>query len=232
MRRRNILVVLALAIALAGAIAGPLQQILSAIPGAVAASPVTLDSGNKSADAALTNGNLTATDSDAGSVNYPNALSTTSKSSGLVYVEYTYNVFTAADSGISIGVSVQPPDLDSDYPGDYAGSIGVAPDGESFMDGAFLGTVSAAAVTAGQVQAMAVNFNTRKAWIRGPGGWVGNPVAGTGATFDGFSAQAAWFFDLALSNHLDQITVNFGASAFAYTIPTGFSSWDGSQVGP
>jgi hypothetical protein len=87
------------------------------------------------------------------------------------------------------------------------------------------GAPAAPTVANGDIMGVAYDSATRTAWFRNASGWLnsGDPVAGTnglqltaGVTPDipalGFDSQAA------------TTTINFGASAFAYTPPTGFSA--------
>jgi hypothetical protein len=82
--------------------------------------------------------------------------------------------------------------------------------------------------------------NVTKCWIGVNGTWANNnPTSGTGdvsTRSDGTAASQAWFpaicmpisFSYACTK--EEITANFGGTAFTYTPPTGFSAWDDTPV--
>ena len=73
---------------------------------------------------------------------------------------------------------------------------------------------------------LAIDLDAGKWWLRRPAGWVGDPVAGTGGFSIANLAGIPVFPMLSTQVVNDgDVTANFGATAFAYTTPTGFTGW-------
>jgi len=70
----------------------------------------------------------------------------------------------------------------------------------------------------------AIDLDASKIWHRNVSGWYGNPAAGTGAVFN-LTPSTNYFPAVSLLNIADSATANFGASAFAYAVPSGFSAF-------
>jgi hypothetical protein len=75
----------------------------------------------------------------------------------------------------------------------------------------------------GDIMQVAVDIDAGKIWFGKNGAWWagGDPAAGTGAHYTGVSGS---LFPMASSAYLSLGIVNFGASAFAYTVPSGFNA--------
>jgi hypothetical protein len=81
---------------------------------------------------------------------------------------------------------------------------------------------------AGDVLSIAVDFDNRAFWLRKNGGnWNGDPAADPATNTNGRSVPnwarphaPAW----GTNGNGDSATFNFGASAFAYTVPSGFTA--------
>ncbi|HTT82247.1 MAG TPA: hypothetical protein VMF67_02075, partial [Rhizomicrobium sp.] len=83
---------------------------------------------------------------------------------------------------------------------------------------------------------LCVDFGAQLFWVTNNGGyWNGNinasPANGTGGISFSTIPGGPWFVGYCSANAGDQATVNFGASAFNYTPPTGFSAWGGGFGG-
>lgn len=195
--------------------------------------PTTLDPANKNVNATLSNGNLTVTTSPSA---YSTALSTTSKSSGKWYFEATVNAI-GGTTAFTFGVARSLPS--GNEIGAFAGQVSFAAFGPGFLAN---GTTKATGTSAsnGQVIGVAIDFTNTNVWIFVPGsGLWNNTVGDNPATNTGGLNDATWFnggltsavFGSPLFAGLSvfnssQLTINFGASAYAHAIPAGFQSWD------
>lgn len=164
----------------------------------------TWDSGKKGANIALTGSDLIATCSVGAGV----VLSTTGKSSGKWYWEITVNVSTNRGF-IGVGKSTIP--LDS--------QLGADADGFSYVDNANKRTNNSDAAygatwAAGDIIGVYLDMDA------GTLGFEKNDVD-QGQAFTGLSGTfyAGWS-----NNLVGQVTANFGASALAYTPPSGYAS--------
>jgi len=189
---------------------------------------VTLDPANKSISVTLTNGNLTATSSSTASA----VFSTTSQSSGKWFFEITttndssqnnefgtgsvtghnVNHFLESDGGIAFVYS------GSGVWDQFGGSGGTS---NTYTPGASL-TVSIC-LDIGNGKIYLIVDGTHKVW--------GDASAGTGGVtivpdVAGFYVGVVPTFPPTTAQ-----TVNFGATPFVAAIPTGYTSWDGSQTG-
>lgn len=172
----------------------------------------------------LSNGGLTVTQtlpdvtvgSVRGSTHYP---------SGKYYFEFVVDVY----KDIQIG-----PANASLGGGEYLGednthAIGAYSFGASWLGAG--GTTTAPALTTGYTYCMAIDVANKKAWIKRSGGnWNENasadPVTGVnGATFSNVSGDV--YPGVSVNNQTGQITANFGASAYADPVPSGYSDWAG-----
>lgn len=182
------------------------------------ASHPTLDASNTSVNIALSNGNLTAS-----WINFWGIARTPSASplSGKKYWEAT---LTSAGGGVAVavfGVSVNSLSFENvlntqsgDRSGWRSGNI---------WSGA--GVPAAPTIAVGDTLGFAYDSSTRTIWYRNAGGWVnsGDPVAAT----NGFTLTLGTGGDVpsvSIDSGAASITMNFGASAFAYTPPTGYSA--------
>ena len=187
----------------------------------------TWNSADKSADITLSGGDLTATQTNTG---WHGVRGTTGKSSGLKYYEVTVTVVSEHLEGISNTTTSLDP------AGNFASSgtgnvYYYARHGEKSNGDGTEPAYGNAYVT-GNVVSIAVNFDTGKIWAAINGTWQnsGDPAAGTGEMFSGISGTYYPFFG---GDNIGNISVaNFGASAFAYTPPSGFSAWDATAAAP
>jgi hypothetical protein len=117
----------------------------------------------------------------------------------------------------------------NDFPGDTPNSVGWAANGNVYNNAGSVATWST--YTTGDTLGLlwkGGKFYGRK----GTGAWEGgaDPVAGTGGiTPSGAPTNVYPVADIATNT--DNITANFGASAFVASLISGATSWDGSQSG-
>ena len=142
--------------------------------------------------------------------------------SGKYYVEFTvgstggYQILGVISSTQDLTVSGHT------WPGKSAGEYGDRNDGGAYnADGV---GVTTAAFTNGQVVGIAVDKTAGKLWVRINGTWQnsGDPVAGTNPTWSGtFASTIYWGAGFYTSG---SVTLNTGGTAWANTIPSGYSA--------
>lgn len=198
------------------------------------------DSAYKNAGITLTNGGKTAT--SATSAGAQAVRSTSTKSSGLVFLEFTLNAVTN-DIAVGIGNVSEGVSPGAGIGGDSnsAGFYAVSPAQTSYANGQQLNGGNTASV-AGEVVSMAINFNTspptwyvtdskmRAAGYTYNNSATANPATGVGGqSLTGLTGSVfyAFFND---DNGGAQCTVNFSGS-FNQTVPSGYSSWDPLPAG-
>jgi hypothetical protein len=87
---------------------------------------------------------------------------------------------------------------------------------------AFGGTAASANTWFG----LAIDLGAGKFWRRNAAGWDGDPAAGTGGySIANLAGLAIYPYAQSENGSNVVLTANFGASAFAYTAPSGFSAW-------
>jgi len=177
----------------------------------------TWNPSDKSTSVVLSNGNLTASFSE---TSQRGARGVHGKTSGKYYFEVT--VDAAVDDG-EIGVSRAGADLEN-----LVASLRYV--WRALSPQYWNGTVSESASTtwsgATPVLMVAYDTATGKVWFGKNGAWnsSADPAAGTGAHIT-FATGNTIFPHIQVSDAAGQITANFGASAFTYTPPSGFSGW-------
>jgi hypothetical protein len=193
-----------------------------------AVAAVTWDANTDTGSIDLTGGNLTATQNDvAGSE--ATVFCTIGRAAGLFYFEGKIahaELDNAEDFqfGLVASISGYPADT---FVGAYNPSMGYGDSGQLYQNGAG-GIGTAAGYSAGDYIGIAVNQTAGKAWVRTPAGWVGDPVAGTGASFT-FTPGTLLYPAVSMYFLNESFTANFGGSGFHYAAPTGFLAWDGSE---
>ena len=182
----------------------------------------TWNPADKHADITLSEGNLKATNSGS----WRSVRATIGKGSGKHYFEVTLTDVTY----LSIGLATAAAALTS-YPGasDYGcsydrGVIYRTPTGIFATNGK-----SGPDPAAGAILCIAFDCDAGKMWFGVNGTWIGsgNPAAGTDWSLS-FPAGTTLF--PAAGVQTANCTANFGASAFTYTVPSGFNS--GIYTGP
>jgi hypothetical protein len=187
----------------------------------------------------LSNGDLTAgakggTDGSSGT---PIVRSTTGPSSGNRYLEITVTGRSTDGNGSALNASFAAGvvlaswlpslnDIDVGIGYEAVDSWGIRSDGSLNRGGWdwVSNYVSAVADGTGAVIRVAVKIDIGKGWIGINGEMPGDPVAGTDPAFtfppgSQLFAGAEMYGD---NTHYTELTINSGASAFAYALPAGF----------
>jgi len=183
----------------------------------------TWNPGDKSSQITLTNGNLTESNSS-GVMAHVRA--TIGRSSSKRYFEYTVVAVTAR-----VGLATSSFSLSTTSGADTTSCCYLTGNATTRHNG-----VNAPYPTAwgppndpGNIISVAADLDVLKVWFRVNGGqWFGrdisieDPATGLGGLT--LLASGTWFPLGGGLNH--EGTINLGASAFAYTVPVGFSAWD------
>ena len=178
---------------------------------------------DKNANITLSNGDLIAT---ATNTTWKSVRTVLGKSSGKWYWEI--KISTDADRCL-IGIGTTDESLSS-YVGDTANGYSYYDqNGNKFHDD--LGTAYGDSFTLNDVVGIALDLDNGKLWFSKNGVWQasGNPEAGTSEAWSGISGT---FFPMySPYANTDAVIANFGASAFSYSVPSGFSSgfYSGSE---
>lgn len=150
------------------------------------------------------------------------ATANTGKSSGKWYWEITVNVYNALAVGvIKSGDAIDSP---THYLGATANGYSYYRGGTKYNNGS--SSAYGSSYTNGDIISVALDMDNGKVWFAKNGTWQnsGDPAAGTNAAFTGLSGT---FYpavgDLDITSSC-QATANFGASAFTYSVPSGFNS--------
>jgi hypothetical protein len=150
-------------------------------------------------------------------------------SSQKLYFEFTYNVRVSGNTGAGFGF------VGAAYSNFAVQMVLLYSAGGIYEDGSNTG-VNIGATVNGDVICYAVNFLRGLYWVRkNAGNWNGiagaDPVTGAG----GRAIPASMGFIAPITNFgqsADQITANFGATAFAQAVPAGYTSGWASPADP
>jgi endoglucanase len=210
---------------------GPQSAIVTVTTSAAPAGTVW-KSTDKSASIVITNNGLTA--ASVGGV-AQSVRSSTSKSSGKVYFEALLNSVT---NDIAIGIAnaafnlAAPLELGSDANG--VGYYPVSPAQYVYVNN--IGTGAGNADVSGAIVSIAIDLTAKLFWVTSPAirafgnTWnssaTANPATGVGGV--NISALAAGPYFVTFNDDIGgaSATLNFGASTFSRTVPSGFSGWD------
>jgi len=167
------------------------------------------------------NNNLTVT----GSSSQAGVVSTTQMTTGKLYFEATL-VGSDGTGNTAIGVSQVYPfgsgSLASEL-GATSQSWGYYADSGNFLNGNSIAENAAVFSTVGNVVSIAVDIDSGHLWIALNGVWQdGDPNTGVNPSFTGVTGP---LYAAASVYKNGAWTANFGASSFAYALPTGFSAW-------
>jgi hypothetical protein len=78
----------------------------------------------------------------------------------------------------------------------------------------------------GDIVSVAFDATARKIWFAVNGVFNGNPAAGTGGqTLPSTTNDYFIWGGLVVADGPNRVTANFGATAFAHTIPSGFGAY-------
>jgi len=178
---------------------------------------------DKSAGITLTGSNLIATNSS-GTVSGVRAVDR--QVTGKFYWEYTCNTFASVSS--NVGIATQSVAI-----GAMSGAVGtsyVSRAGTIVVDGASSG-FSLGTITAGTVVCVAVDCTARLVWYRAgaAGNWnanaSNNPATGVGGvSINSLGVGIPLYPATTLVATNDQVTANFGDTAFTGAVPSGFTS--------
>lgn len=193
------------------------------------ATTTTWNSADKAASITLSGGDLTATKASSDNT-FSCVRSIGSRSTGKYYVEFT-GTFSSNSTEIQVGIATSSAGVLSTYLGDTTQSLGVDYNGGAYINDALLG--SGLPVSSGGVRCLAIDLDNMKVWARANGGnWnngaigVQNPATNTGGYSLSTLAAAPYYLAAGVyrtSNHV--IVLNCGASAYAFTAPSGFGNW-------
>ena len=181
----------------------------------------TGDPNTKAAEITLSNGNLTAWGSNSGP--WRSVRATGGWTSGKWYWE----IFIDLDPGVSshmVGIGHDDMIL-TNFPGAGTDSVGYYEHtGEMWYAGG--GTAYGDTYTTNDIIGVALDLDNGKVFFSKNGVWQnsGDPVAGTNPAKT-ITASEGWWPYHGFNLNTAQITANFGASAFTYTVPTGYSSY-------
>lgn len=183
----------------------------------------TLNPLNKGANITLSGGNLIATN---GANAFNSAGSTHSHSTGQFYFEA---VETVGASNVVVGMANSSATAGNFY-GSNLNSIGWISDGRVLVNSATIATIQTFA--AGNTVCVAADLTNSKIWFRANGGnWNNdvianqNPATNTGGVTLGGVNAGPYFPGVSAFPTGAVWTVNFGASAYAQAVPSGFGNW-------
>jgi hypothetical protein len=174
-------------------------------------SPTVFDPETANAGGTLSNGNLTWTSNS--SAGDQSVYSSTYKTAGKWYLECSHA--NVGNNNSRIGLS---------------GPLGVQQINDMFRNQGDHGV-------SGMATDLAIDLDNMKCWGRnGTGNWNGNASADPASNTLGFSLTPAlagscfFYVDSASDSANPTWTVNFGATAFARTVPSGFTAWDAGSA--
>lgn len=185
----------------------------------------TLNPNDKGPGCILSNNNLTFADSGG---TYDSARSTAGYSTGKYYLEVTIGNQSSINLFTAVGIADITTPL-TQLPGFTVGadSIGFRCTNEMrvMKNSVIILDTDLPDSDTDDIIMMAVDIGAQKAWWGREGTWAdsGDPGAGTNPNISAFTAATYY---ACMGNKDVTSTVNFGASAFAYTPPAGFSQWD------
>ena len=182
----------------------------------------------------LSGGNLVAT-KNTDAAHWVSVRGTDSKSGGQWYFELTTTNNTPAQGSPAIGIANSSFIISGSgqqYVGDDSNSYGYHADGSVYTGGGSSASYDYWG-NAGNTAAVAVDFTAALIWFRkdGSGNWNGsptnNPTTGVGGLSLSGLAPGPYFPTVSVfSNTVPDIgTINFGATSFVGTVPSGFAAW-------
>lgn len=214
-----------------------MSGVLRALVGAIAtvqtrAGFSTLDPATKSASITLGGGNLQATggNSSAGA-----AITTTSKSSGKWYLEWTYPTIAGFLQGSVFGGITGAGFSTSGTLGNAADSVGVNDSGAVFMNSSFVLSDGGGQRGLNDVTGIAIDIGSQLIWFKrltgGSFNWNNSGSADPVAEVGGISFAAItgpYFAGIGFAhtaNTIGPFTLNVGATTFTGSTPSGYSPW-------
>ena len=194
----------------------------------VVATTTTWNPADASAKITLTGGNLIATANAADAVGSA-VRAVRSQTSGLRYAEFTATLVNAPTGNMSVGIANATAPITGAILGGDVNSVGYYDNGTVYLNLVVVATL--ATYVTGNVISMAVNSARTKIWFRvNAGGWNNDILANQNPATDvgGISITAITgplFPATSLTNLNEAVTANFGATAYAQSVPTGGTNW-------
>jgi hypothetical protein len=195
---------------------------------AAAVTAATWNPADKSSAMTLSNGNMTA--SQPASAGYQFVRSTTSKSTGKLYCEITWGASVGGGGNDGIGIATSS--ATSSWVAGGTGGLVYWSSGSAFFNGgpvvSGLGSCSP-----GDVCCFAIDLANNRIWSRKNAGVWNSGGSDNPATNVGGVDISALFPTNPLYMHFgstgnwsaSSCTINFGATAFAQAVPSGFTAW-------
>jgi hypothetical protein len=209
---------------LAALLLGPAQPIFAFVHGALYVAPTTFDPLNTGSDIVLSNGNLTATSNE---TTDSITRATANSSSGKYYYEIT---ITTVGQNPQIGLVNSSVDAQTYFYLAYDGnSVGLYATGNVYVGSSEVGY--GAVFSNGSIIGVAIDLGNQTIWFTNDGTtWNGsggnNPATNTGGlNISSMLTSAPYYPAAGLTVGPDVLTVNFGATSYAYTVPSGFGNW-------
>lgn len=191
---------------------------------------------DKDADWALSGGDLTAVlHAPGGSAVQGGARGTVYKRlmTGLSTGKYYFELTVTNQDDTWVGLADRYIDLSS-YGGSFTNNIWVYSKDGYFRNNTQSPGYDGTGWSSGtHVVMVAIDTATKKAWFGLDGTWQnsGDPAAGTGQIWSNLADPILPYINGRSFNnsYTNTCVANFGGSAFSYTPPTGFNSWDTDQ---
>jgi hypothetical protein len=189
----------------------------------------TWNPSDKDTGITLSNGNLTATGTPSGGDGMVRAVQSHS-GSGKYYIEFTTG---ATYAGIDTGVGIATSAATGIGLGSNSANGFTVVGGTLWFNGASTGH-GIGASGPGEVICMAVDLGAKLGWFRlNGGGWTGSgtlsgdPASGlNGLDISAlFASNAAYPVFVGTNGSNSIVTANFGGSAFAQAVPSGYAHW-------
>lgn len=184
----------------------------------------TWNPSDKNSNITLSDLNLTA---ESATASYVGVRSTTSKNWGKLYAEFLVVTGTSS-AGPEVGLATSSASL-SGYIGSNTQSWGYFfGKGDTTSKKQYGGGISAYGYgygADGDLLMMAVDLDNSMIWWGKNGAWgaSGDPATRANPAFSNVTLTPLYVITTVRTA---KITANFGASAFTYTMPSGFSAWD------
>jgi hypothetical protein len=186
----------------------------------------TWNPSDKSANITLSVGNLVATSI---TISMVTARAVDSRTSGKYYWECLCNTFTSGTSAVGMAPSTAALNAGIASGGSGAGTFGLNRNGAIVVSAVASG-VTFGTITSGSLICLAVDLSAQRVWCRlgAAGNWnnnvANNPATGVGGVAITLGAALAGFPAVSLFANGDQVTANFGDSAFTGAPPSGFAA--------
>ena len=179
----------------------------------------TWNPADKYADVVLSNGDLTAVYSSGGFFYYKTR-ATSYFTSGKWYWEITLTSLNIGNgSEVAVGTDAIPTNTDTTRVGGYATGWSWQLNGYKNNNGTY--TNIGVTANTGDIIQVALDADNGKLWFGKNGTWIvsGDPATAANPIFTGLSGN---LYPMICHSYNNNWTANFGASAFTYSIPSGF----------